>query len=140
MENMKREDLLLKLMSIIPCNVENIVDYHIEGNRITLLTPETKYTLICYEKKIEFDETPGCKTFVRKDPESGENIYKDKIKYDTDKEAIEEAIRMNCMDKTIHKNVAYKCPTCGKWHIGRNKTVLTEDEKKKIRKKHGYES
>lgn len=134
---MKREELLLKLLAIIPCNVETIVDYLIEGNKITLLTPETKYTLICYEKKIELDESNGCKTFIRKDSKTGQNIYKDKIKYETDKEAIEQAIRMNCMDKTIHKNVAYKCKTCGKWHIGRNKTVLTTEDKLKIKMKHG---
>jgi hypothetical protein len=133
---MKREDLALKLLTIIPCNVENVIDYLVESNRITLFTPETKYTLICYEKKIDLNESNGCKTFIRKDPETGQNIYKDKIKYNTDKEAIDAAIKMNCMDKTIHKNVAYKCSICGHWHIGRNSTVLTEDDKNKIRKKH----
>lgn len=46
-----KKDLLPILCSIIPCNVENILDYHIENNRLTLFTAETKYTLICYEKK-----------------------------------------------------------------------------------------
>lgn len=68
-----------------------------------------------------------CETFSHIDI-NGEKVMKNKQKYDTDKEAIEEARKLNCLPETIHKVVAYKCITCGKWHIGRTSKVLTEKE------------
>jgi hypothetical protein len=59
----------------------------------------------------------------------GNPIFVDKIKYNTDKEAIEAARQMNIQEKVIHKLVAYKCPVCHYWHIGRNKTVLSPKDK-----------
>lgn len=73
-----------------------------------------------------------CKTFSHMDI-NGEKVMKNKQKYDTDKEAIEEARKLNCLPETIHKVVAYKCITCGKWHIGRTSKVLTEKEKEHYR-------
>lgn len=64
----------------------------------------------------------------------GENITAKKG-YDTEAEALNAARNLNIMPKTIHKFVAYKCASCGKWHVGRNNTVLTDEEKDKIRKK-----
>lgn len=60
---------------------------------------------------------------------NGEKVMKQKQKYDTDKEAIEEARKLNSLPETIHKAVAYKCGTCGKWHVGRTTKVLTEKER-----------
>ncbi len=60
----------------------------------------------------------------------GNPVYIPKKAYDTDKEAIEVARMMNCKHKQIHKAVAYKCPKCGKWHVGRNTSILTDKDKK----------
>lgn len=49
-------------------------------------------------------------------------------------EAIERARVMNCEEKQIHKLVAYKCPECHKYHIGRSKSVLTDKDKEHYRK------
>lgn len=64
---------------------------------------------------------------------NGEKVMKLKQKYETDKEAIEEARKLNSLPETIHKAVAYKCVTCGKWHVGRTDKVLTEKEKDRYR-------
>ena len=66
--------------------------------------------------------------------ENGLIVEKNKTAYDTDKEAITAARKMNLKGKQIHKAVAYKCKVCGKWHIGRNKTLLTEKEIKRLKK------
>lgn len=58
-----------------------------------------------------------------------------KLGYNTENEALNAARNLNIMPKTIHKFVAYKCISCGKWHVGRNNTILTDEEKEKIRKK-----
>ena len=41
---------------------------------------------------------------------------------------------MNTQDHIIHKMVAYKCAECGKWHIGRNNTELTEEDRQYYKK------
>lgn len=61
-------------------------------------------------------------------------MYVEKISYDTDKEAIDVARQMNTNKIQTHKAIVYKCPKCHKWHIGRLSKVLTEKDKKKIRK------
>ena len=55
-----------------------------------------------------------------------------KTSYETEKEALNIARNINILPQTIHKFVAYKCSKCGKWHVGRNRTTLTESEKEKI--------
>ena len=68
---------------------------------------------------------------------AGEKVYKPKKVFDTDKEAIEYAKMVNKMnaDHMIHKQVAYKCPKCGKWHIGRSTTILSEKNREKLLRK-----
>lgn len=39
-------------------------------------------------------------------------------------------------NKTIHKRQAYKCSVCHKWHVGRGKTILTDEDKRKLKIKH----
>lgn len=34
----------------------------------------------------------------------------------------------------IHKLVAYKCPKCSKWHIGKSNTILSEKNREKLMK------
>ena len=52
-----------------------------------------------------------------------------KKSFDNEKDAVNAARYMNAQIYTIHKMVAYKCAECGKWHIGRNNTELTEEDK-----------
>lgn len=67
--------------------------------------------------------------------ELGNPVYMKKVAYETDKEAIEAARKMNTNPRQIHKAVAYKCPLCFKWHVGRNHTVLTDKDKAKYKRK-----
>lgn len=65
----------------------------------------------------------------------------DKANYDinrvlAEKEAIHAAMVINVQDKTIHKRQAYKCSVCHKWHVGRGKTILTDEDKRKLKIKH----
>lgn len=65
----------------------------------------------------------------------GNPIYKPKKSFKTDVEAIEYCKQMNklCIDKFIHKLVAYKCYKCGQWHVGRSKASLTPKKIEKIK-------
>ena len=77
-----------------------------------------------------------CIRFSHIGPDGGP-VYKPKKVFDTDKEAIEYAKMVNRMnaDHMIHKQIAYKCPKCGKWHIGRSTTILSEKNREKLLKK-----
>ena len=55
--------------------------------------------------------------------------------YETEQEALMVARFVNTLPKTIHKKVVYKCIKCGKWHIGTNHTLLTEEDKQEIARK-----
>ena len=52
-----------------------------------------------------------------------------KKSFETELDAVTMARYLNSRDNVIHKMVAYKCRECGKWHIGRNNTELTEDDR-----------
>ncbi len=67
---------------------------------------------------------------------NGNPVYKSKKAFDTDKDAIAYAKMVNSMnaDHLIHKLVAYKCSECGKWHIGRTTTLLSEKNREKLMK------
>lgn len=52
-----------------------------------------------------------------------------KKSYNTEKEALKIARFLNTKENIIHKMVAYKCSTCGKWHIGSNNSELTEEDR-----------
>ena len=44
---------------------------------------------------------------------------------------------LNLKPHSIHKIVCYKCPTCGKWHLGHHSNKqLTDDDRSKIRKQY----
>lgn len=53
-----------------------------------------------------------------------------KKSFDTEKDALKVARYLNTQEHIIHKMVSYKCETCGKWHVGRNSTELTEEDRK----------
>lgn len=53
--------------------------------------------------------------------------YVEKKSYENEKIALNLVRFLNSRQDTIHKMVAYKCDKCGKWHIGSNNTILTDD-------------
>lgn len=132
---MDKNTFLNQILSILPTAIDKINHFEIIKGSVILTTDTDKYTFKCYASKL-MEDTSECKTFFHKDIDSGEVFYKDKIKYKTDKEAIHAAMVVNINMKTIHKRMAYKCSKCGFWHIGRNHTVLTQDDKDKIKVKH----
>lgn len=67
------------------------------------------------------------------DPQSKYRTYVYSNKY---REPIHAAMVINVQDKTIHKRQAYKCSVCHKWHVGRGKTILTDEDKRKLKIKH----
>ena len=60
-----------------------------------------------------------CKRFSYIDSD-GKPVYKDKVKYNTKKEARDRADVMNRDNRVIHQLSVYLCPKCHKWHIGRS--------------------
>lgn len=62
--------------------------------------------------------------------DDGTPVYTKKVVYNNDRDAIEAARRLNTNIQQIHKAVAYKCPKCHKWHVGRNHTILTDKDRK----------
>ena len=61
-------------------------------------------------------------------------VLKPKKSYETEKEALRIARFLNTKENIIHKMIAYKCSTCGKWHVGSNDKELTEEDRKHYRK------
>jgi hypothetical protein len=60
-------------------------------------------------------------------------VYRPKLKFDTLDQAIEQAKIFNSKQHQIHKLIAYKCPICFKFHIGRGKKEITEKERNKYK-------
>lgn len=75
-----------------------------------------------------------CKRFDRFGP-NGEKLYKNKIVFTTEEDAVNYAKRMNIMniDHLIHKFMAYHCPKCGSWHICKNRVPISDKERMKIK-------
>lgn len=68
---------------------------------------------------------------------NGSRTYKVKKSYETELKAQKICFEINLKPETIHKLITYKCPVCGKWHIGHhNDKVLDDEEKTKIQKKY----
>lgn len=65
---------------------------------------------------------------------NGELVEKEKRSYETNDDAIIAARKMNIREKTIHKLVAYKCPVCGKFHIGRNGKPIRDKDRERYKK------
>lgn len=61
-------------------------------------------------------------------------VLKPKKSYETEKEALKIARFLNTQENIIHKMIAYKCSTCGKWHIGNNGSELSEEDRILYRK------
>jgi len=105
---------------------------HISNNLYTFALTKLKKVLSVmkgYKQK-----NMACQTFSHFD-ENGNKVYKDKVKYDTEEEALKAAYAVNSSDKAITKVAAYKCWKCGKWHLGRTCHKLTDEDKEKYSKK-----
>lgn len=65
----------------------------------------------------------------------GQPVYKNKLCFDTDVEAIAYAKKMNKhnVNHLVRKLIAYKCPKCLKWHVGRTSVMLSDKEREKIK-------
>jgi hypothetical protein len=74
-----------------------------------------------------------CQTIERYD-ENHNPIFKPKRKFESLELAIKYAKKINSLEHTIHKVVAYKCKKCCKYHIGRNGKEITVKEKNKLNK------
>ena len=61
-------------------------------------------------------------------------VLKPKKSYETEKEALNIARFLNTKENIIHKMIAYKCSTSGKWHVGSNDKELTEEDRIHYRK------
>ena len=73
-----------------------------------------------------------CKT--KKFIDDGGNFeYVPKKPFTTLDEAISNAKKVNLRDTTTYKVVAYKCPECLEYHIGRNGRKIKEKEREKWR-------
>jgi hypothetical protein len=64
----------------------------------------------------------------------GNPVRKPKKSFDTLDCAIKYAKKINVKESTIHKVVAYKCPYCYKYHIGKSKKEITQKEKDRYNK------
>jgi hypothetical protein len=77
------------------------------------------------------EEKVGCNTLVRIEPD-GTKVYKEKKKFDTLVEAIEECKKLNAQPYRISKIVSYKCKHCCKYHTGRNGKTITDKYRDKL--------
>lgn len=132
-------DLLNSLKSILPFNTDSIESITTEVGKLYLYTSNGERFVLKLSKLPDTkpsNELGMCKTFFYKNQDTGEVVYKPKVFYTSDSEAIKAAQKMNILDRTIHKYVAYKCLHCHQWHIGKNGTELSQSDKEKIRRKH----
>ena len=67
--------------------------------------------------------------------ENGERVEKPKKQFNSEEEAFKQACYYNAYGNTIHKLSAYKCWSCGKWHIGRTPHVLTREDREKYKQR-----
>lgn len=132
-------DLWATILSMLPLPLERIVSYSKSDNKIFIASDTGDRYLL---KLVELGPVAECvntgehQTLFYIDPVTKTPVFRDKIAYDTEKEAIHAAMVVNVQDKTIHKRQAYKCSVCHKYHIGRGQTVLTDEDKRKLRIKH----
>lgn len=130
--------LLAYIKGLFPCSVDRIQTVSKVENKLFLATDDDrKFILKLSEVPVAESVNIGeHQTLFYIDPETKEPVYRNKTAYETEKEAIHAAMVINVQDKTIHKRQAYKCSVCHKWHVGRGKTILTDEDKRKLKIKH----
>ena len=55
--------------------------------------------------------------------------FVEKIRYETEMDALTEARFLNSLPTSIHKMIAYKCSHCQYWHIGSNGRMLNDEDR-----------
>lgn len=130
--------LLAYIKSLFPFSVDRIQSVSKVENKLFLATDDDRRFILKLSEVpvVESTNIGEHQTLFYIDPETKEPVYRNKIAYETEKEAIHAAMVINVQDKTIHKRQAYKCSVCHKWHIGRGKTILTDEDKRKLKTKH----
>lgn len=136
---MELNDLLVSVRSLFPFNTDRIQSISKEDSKLFVATDDDRrfiLKLIEIPPIVEHVNMGEHRTLFYINPETKEPVFRDKTTYETEKEAIRAAMVINVQDKTIHKRQVYKCNVCHKWHVGRGKTVLTDDDKRKLKIKH----
>lgn len=136
---MELNDLLVSVRSLFPFNTDRIQSISKEGGKLFVATDDDRrfiLKLIEIPPIVEHVNMGEHQTLFYINPETKEPVFRNKTTYETEKGAIRAAMVINVQDKTIHKRQAYKCSVCHKWHVGRGKTVLTDDDKRKLKIKH----
>lgn len=136
---MELNDLLVSVRSLFPFNTDRIQSISKEDGKLFVATDDDRrfiLKLIEIPPIVEHVNMGEHQTLFYINPETKEPVFRNKTTYETEKEAIRAAMVINVQDKTIHKRQAYKCSVCHKWHVGRGKTVLTDDDKRKLKIKH----
>lgn len=132
-------DLLTYVRSLFPFNTDRIQSISKEDGKLFVATDDDRrfiLKLIEIPPTVEHVNMGEHQTLFYINPETKEPVFRNKTTYETEKEAIRAAMVINVQDKTIHKRQAYKCSVCHKWHVGRGKIVLTDDDKRKLKIKH----
>ena len=104
--------------SLFPFNTDRIQSVFKEEGKLFIATNDDRrfiLKLVELPPTVEHVNVGEHQTFFYINPETKEPVYR---------------------DKTIHKRQAYKCSVCHKWHVGRGKTVLTDEDKRKLKIKH----
>lgn len=131
--------LLAYVKSLFPFNTDRIQSISREDGKLFVAANDDKRYML---KLVELPPIVASvnmgehQTLFYINPETKEPVYRNKTAYETEKEAIHAAMVINVQDKTIHKRQAYKCSICHKWHVGRGKTTLTDEDKRKLKIKH----
>lgn len=132
-------NLLAYVRSLFPFNTDRIQSLSKEDSKLFIATNDDRrfiLKLVEIPPIVEHNNVNEHQTLFYFNPETKEPVFRNKAAYETEKEAIHAAMVINVQDKTIHKRQAYKCSVCYKWHVGRGKTILTDDDKRKLKIKH----
>lgn len=132
-------ELLGYVKGLFPFSTDRIQAISKEDGKIFIATNDDRrfiLKLVEIPPIVEHVNSGEHQTLFYINPETKEPVFRNKTTYETEKEAIYAAMVINVQDKTIHKRQAYKCSVCHKWHVGRGKTILTDEDKRKLKIKH----
>ena len=72
---------------------------------------------------------------IARTPRSHYDMFGEPKKGFTEQEAVKKCYELNSSKFTLHQFVAYKCMSCGKFHIGHTKVALNEEKRALYQKK-----
>ena len=110
--------LLAYVKSLFPFNTDRIQSISREDGKLFVATDDDKRYIL------KLVELPPIVASV--------NMGEHQTLFHINRETKEPVYRK----KTIHKRHAYKRSVCHKWHVGRGKTTLTDEDKRKLKIKH----